>query len=561
MDRQSSTRQAEPGSGQAVSRRRMIFKGAIGVAAAGAGGAVLTAATASPASAAAAGTTVESGALAPAVVSLTDAATITVDASAGNDFRVTIGGNRTMGNPANPADGQKITFQVTQGSGGSFTLAWGSAYEFSSGLPQPTLSTTAGLTDLLCFIYNAAKGMWLLAAFAPGFTTPAGGPTSPPPTSPPPTSPPPTMTYRLFPATNGPAAPVSYSGPFIAGVVAGITTDGASWLEGYWWWVCNSGQSTSPQKFALWCLYDSTGGSLVANSTVTSGPLTAGQWNYVSLPNPLPLAFGATYVVATGFSGSFPDTNNQFGSGDPYGAGIVSGPLTAYSDASGTNPSPFKNAQAVFSVASTDPSVNMPIYGSSTCNFWMDLQVTTTPPTGATYRLWPSYPRIPGHVDSDTAGYTLGTEFKLSASCALDRIWFYSASGAGALPTRCAIWNVSSQSVVAGTDNTSPSWSGAAGSGWVSCAYSGVTLPAGDYKVAVFYGGGSEWYQANSAYWGGGGQGASGITAGPLTAPGTSAATSPGQCTYNAGSWAYPQTYASSANGENNWVDVEVTPS
>ena len=86
----------------------------------------------------------ESGALAPAVVSLTDAATIAVDASLGNDFRVTIAGNRTMGNPANPSDGQKITFQVTQGSGGSFTLTWGSAYEFSAGLPQPTLSTDGG---------------------------------------------------------------------------------------------------------------------------------------------------------------------------------------------------------------------------------------------------------------------------------------------------------------------------------------------------------------------------------------------------------------------------------
>ena len=53
--------------------------------------------------------------MAPAVVILADAATIAVDASLGNDFRVTIAGNRTMGNPANPADGQKITFQVTQG--------------------------------------------------------------------------------------------------------------------------------------------------------------------------------------------------------------------------------------------------------------------------------------------------------------------------------------------------------------------------------------------------------------------------------------------------------------
>jgi hypothetical protein len=167
MSGQASTRQqAQDSSGRLLSRRNIV-KGAAGVAAVGAGGAVLTAVAASPASAA---TTVDPGALAPAVVHLTDAATIAVDASQGNDFRVTIAGNRTMGNPASPTDGQQIIFQVTQGSGGSFTLAWASGYEFSSGLAQPTLSTAAGQTDLLGFVYNAAKGTWLLAAFLNGFS-------------------------------------------------------------------------------------------------------------------------------------------------------------------------------------------------------------------------------------------------------------------------------------------------------------------------------------------------------------------------------------------------------
>jgi hypothetical protein len=95
----------------------------------------------------------------------------------------------------------------------------------------------------------------------------------------------------------------------------------------------------------------------------------------------------------------------------------------------------------------------------------------------------------------------------------------------------------------------------------VSCAYSGVTLPAGDYKVAVFSPGGTKWFQATLNYWGSGGAGANGITAGPLTAPGELAATSPGQSTYHVASWAYPQSYGSTSNGENFWVDVEVTPS
>jgi hypothetical protein len=533
-----------PDSDETLSRRR-IFKGIAGVAAVGAGGLVLADAAASPASAAAQGTTVESGALAPAVVNLADGATIGLDASLGNDFRVTIAGNRTMGTPSNPTDGQKIALQVTQGTGGGYTLSWPSSYEFSAGLPQPTLSTTAGLTDMLGFIYNAAKGNWLCVAFISGFSSP------PPVTQP-------QGTYRLFSSVNGPSTPVSYSGPFICGVVAAVTTGGC-WLDGYWWWVCQSEQSTAAQKFALWCVDGISSGSLVAGSTVTSGALTAGQWNFVPLATPLPLAIGATYVAATGFSGSFPDTNSQFGGGEPYAGGIVSGPLTAYSDATGTKPSPFNTAQTVFSVAGTDPTVNMPIYGSSSCNFWMDLQVTTSPPTGTSYRLWPGYPVLPGQTSSDTTGYALATEFTLTESCTLDNIWFYSASGAGALPTRCAIWNVASQSEVSGTDNSSPAWSAAAGSGWVSCAYSGVTLPAGDYKVAVYCGGGAQWYYATTAYWTTG-PGASGITSGPVTAPGATTATSPGQSTYNTGSWAYPQTYASSAGGENYWVDVEVTP-
>ena len=316
--------------------RRKIFKGAVGVAAVGAaGGSVL--AQASPASAA---TTTEQGALAPAVVGLTDAATIAVDASLGNDFRVTIAGNRTMGTPANPTDGQKITFQITQGAAGSAAIAWGSSYEFSTGLPQPTLSTTAGQTDLLGFIYNAAKGKWLLATFVSGFnpttvTLPKG-------------------TYRLFPSTNGPSSPVSYSGPFMAGILFKVTTGGC-WFDGYWWWVSPSGQSTSAQKFALWSVYNGGVGTLIPAATVTSGALTAGQWNYVPLATRIPLAIGACYNACTGLSGNFPDTQSQFGSGEPYSAGIVNGPLSAFSDQSGSLAAPFSMSQGVFSVGRVGP--------------------------------------------------------------------------------------------------------------------------------------------------------------------------------------------------------------
>ena len=547
---------AEPNGPEAVSvvSRRRAFGRVAGIAVVGvAGGAVIDGLVSSPASAA---TTMETGAVAPAVVALTDGAQIAVDASQGNDFRVTIAGSRTIETPTNPTDGQKIVFQVSQGGQGSNTLTFAAGYEFSVGLPQPTLSTTVGYTDVLGFIYNATKGSWLLVAYVLGFATSAGNPT---PTPTPTTSSSGPALYRLFPSTNGPASPVGYGGVFLAGVVFEVTS-GGGWFDGYWWWVAASGQPTAAQKFALWQPYSLNNGALVPNSTVMSGQLTAGQWNYVPLPAPLALSPGIPYIAATGFTGSFPDGNGQYGSAGPYKAGITQGPLFAYSDQSGTAGAPLSLPQSVFSTAGSDPAASMPNQGSNGDNFWQDLQISTTAPAGASYRLWPSYPVLTTSLSSDTRQQTIGTEFLLSQACTLDRIWFYSPPGATVLPSRCAIWQVSTQAVVSGTDQPSPTWSGAAGSGWVSCSYSGVTLPAGDYKVSIYSGGGAQFYTEQVNYFSGGGPGsAAGIVNGPLTAPNVANATGQGQSTYTAGPFAYPSAYDGS--GKNKWVDVEVTPS
>jgi hypothetical protein len=90
------------------------------------------------------------GQLAPRVVTLTDAATIALDASAGNDFRVTITANRTMGAPTNLADGQSFTIAITQDATGSRTMTWNAAYKFGAA-GAPTLTTTANGSDVLAF--------------------------------------------------------------------------------------------------------------------------------------------------------------------------------------------------------------------------------------------------------------------------------------------------------------------------------------------------------------------------------------------------------------------------
>lgn len=114
------------------------------------------------------GTLSATKAITAGVVALTDAATIVVDASLGNHFRVTIAGNRTLGAPSNPTDGQKIVFEVIQDGTGSRTLAYNAAYAFSTDIPSPTLTTAASKRDFLGFSYNSTSAVWYCLAVLRG---------------------------------------------------------------------------------------------------------------------------------------------------------------------------------------------------------------------------------------------------------------------------------------------------------------------------------------------------------------------------------------------------------
>lgn len=379
--------------------------------------------------------------------------------------------------------------------------------------------------------------------------------------------------YRLMdgqagrPGT-GPGTATAFSGNYLAGIGFGVTQPGL-WFTGYWWFVCGSGQQVTPVKFALWQITAAaSNGILIPGSVVTSGTLTAGQWNFTPVTTPLPLSpnagtaggLGPWYQAAVGYVSTtgFPETDNQFGAAQPFAGGIINGPLFAYGNSPGPGAAP---AQSQFSsTAGADPSVNMPLSAFNNANFWMDAQVTDQPPPGASYRLFPNQP-LPPNLVADTANnFTLGCEFRLNQSCTLNRIWFYSPAGVTQLPTESAIFSVGSQTIIAATDNASPAWSGVAGSGWVSVSYAGVTLQPGDYKVTVFNGAGVPviWNDSTASYWATGGPGASGLTLGPLSAPSDAAASAPGQDSYHQGtpiSW--PDTHAGPFNY---WVDVEVTP-
>jgi hypothetical protein len=111
------------------------------------------------------------GANAPSqVIALTDAATITTDASYGHHFRVTIAGNRTLGAPTNPTDGQRALWEVTA-SGASRTLSLtGGAGGFAFGSDITGLTATAsGKTDMIGAVYSATANAWRVVAYVKGY--------------------------------------------------------------------------------------------------------------------------------------------------------------------------------------------------------------------------------------------------------------------------------------------------------------------------------------------------------------------------------------------------------
>lgn len=394
-------------------------------------------------------------------------------------------------------------------------------------------------------------------------------------------------TYRLWPSTNGGTLTSYTSTPFI-GAVQFAVYGGGNWFDGYWQWV-PAGGDTEPVKCALWSLTSQTAGAVVPGSVVTSGTLTAGQWNYVPLAEPVQLApgwdkneiaNGSIYVAAIGINGAagdtakpsagFADTNPYWASGSPGGNGITNGPLIAYSSSDGqSNKAPYGMSQGMFSIAGADPSLHLPLQVSNDGNFWVDVQIDTVAPANYTgsYRLWPGKADANNLTTGDAAvDYTIGTEASLSETVELNSVRYFSPKLATTLATRCDVWNISTGLSVASI--TSPSWvastsgnaftagttpDGGAGT-WIKAAFpGGVNLPAGDYRVTVFNSNGStdaNWSPKDSQtdYWGltaTDSVGAAGITNGPISAPGYSTASA--GYSYNSNAPAASPPYSSGA--------------
>jgi hypothetical protein len=102
------------------------------------------------------------------VVSLTDAASVVVNMALGNNFALTLAGNRTLSAPTGVTPGQTGHIYLVQDGTGSRTLAYNNAYVFVSGT-APTLSTAANAVDLL--VYNAQTTTAISTLVVKAFST------------------------------------------------------------------------------------------------------------------------------------------------------------------------------------------------------------------------------------------------------------------------------------------------------------------------------------------------------------------------------------------------------
>ena len=100
-------------------------------------------------------------------IALVDGATISTNAALGNNFFVTLAGNRTLSNPINLANGQIVNWRITQDGTGSRTLSYGGIFKWPSG-SAPVLTTAAGAVDFIVGQYWSDTNV-LLCNYLKGF--------------------------------------------------------------------------------------------------------------------------------------------------------------------------------------------------------------------------------------------------------------------------------------------------------------------------------------------------------------------------------------------------------
>lgn len=107
---------------------------------------------------------------AASVASLTYAATVTTDATAGDVFDLTLTGNVTLANPTNPVNGKTLRWRIRQDGTGNRTVTLGNKFQIPSSASTPLpFSTAANAMDILAATYHAGRDKWDIVAMVPGY--------------------------------------------------------------------------------------------------------------------------------------------------------------------------------------------------------------------------------------------------------------------------------------------------------------------------------------------------------------------------------------------------------
>lgn len=114
--------------------------------------------------------TTQSTRVTTSVVTLTDGATVALDASAGSVFKLSAGGNRTILAPTNAVDGQKIVIKhFASGSAWTLSLTTGAGgFAFGDDITGLT-ATTSGKSDYIGCIYDATASRWYVVGCVKGY--------------------------------------------------------------------------------------------------------------------------------------------------------------------------------------------------------------------------------------------------------------------------------------------------------------------------------------------------------------------------------------------------------
>lgn len=287
------------------------------------------------------------------------------------------------------------------------------------------------------------------------------------------------------------------------------------------------------------------------------------------------IGYAANGVASAAFGTTFSNTLGAQAAGSVFyacGTALTGETLTALPGT--TTISDFHDTTDVkelFTGKATYPSLiqGYPVmisWGGTSSTSWavamLEVLPSNAPAEGNT--IWGQATNIATAVTADTGAYTLGTVFEALENGTLTGVWFWSGSGAIALPTRVGLWSTTtSTSILLDAENAN--WSGPVGSGWIRTALSNPQpLTAGTYyAVGVFYGGGSNWYTGSSHWWDTNtNAGYVGIPFGPAIAPDSSVANAN---THAAGQSAFVsggtdvQFPTSSFNAGNYWIDPEIT--